>query len=210
MKIVLFGASGKTGQVLLKKALQEGHEVVAYVRRSASIAISHPSLTIVEGQLHETQKIQEIMRGVDACISTLGGASLTKRSPQIVDGIQQIIQTMEKERVPRFLYLSSFGASESKKYMPQPIRFLICDCILRVPLSDHNINEKRIFESSLEWTIFRPGGLSNGPETNKIKHGSEAFTLKGNPSISRENVARFMLQQLSDTSYVRKSVWMFE
>lgn len=209
MKIVLFGASGKTGQVLLQQALEAGHEVLAYVRRKSSISMQHPNLTIVEGQLDDTAKLEATIRGADACISSLGGGSLTKRSPQIVAGIQNIIHLMEKLHVSRFLYLSSFGASESKKYMPQPIRFFITDLVLRVPLADHNENEKRLFESNLQWTIFRPGGLTDGPLVSSIKHGNQAFTLKGNPSISRANVAQFMLQHLTDTTYLRKGVWMF-
>ena len=80
---------------------------------------------------------------------------------------------MEEEKVKRFIYLSSFGAGDSRKYMPQPIRFIIADVMLRVPLADHNTNESRITKSQLKWTIIRPGGLTNGAKTDNLKHGSE-------------------------------------
>jgi len=117
---------------------------------------------------------------------------------------------MEQEVVPRFIYLSSFGAGDSLYFMPQPVRFLIAGVMLRVPLADHNINEQRIKNSKLHWTVVRPGGLSNGPKTENLKHGSEKIIMKGNNGISRANVAAFMLQQLIDSEYVNKSIWVFE
>jgi len=94
--------------------------------------------------------------------------------------------------------------------MPQPIRFFIADLMLRVALADHNVNENRITQSQLEWTIIRPGGLTDGAKSDNLKHGSENTKLKGNISISRSNVATFILNQLTNSKYVNKSVWIYE
>jgi hypothetical protein len=64
--------------------------------------------------------------------------------------------------------------------------------------------------SKLKWTIVRPGGLTDGPLTGNLVHGSEKMKLKGNPSISRENVASFMIRQLPESVNVKKSVWIYE
>jgi len=100
---------------------------------------------------------------------------------------------MEQENVTRFIYMSSIGAGNSKNYMPQPLRFLLADVLLRVPLADHNINEQRITGSKLRWTIVRPGGLTNKGITANLKYGSENTLLKGSTKISRANVAAFIL-----------------
>lgn len=210
MKIVIFGANGKTGYLLLEQALANGHEVTAYIRTSGSIQLDHPNLKIVVGNLSEKLKINDAITGAYACISALGGSSLTHHSPEIMNGIDNIVSSMEQTGVQRFIYLSSFGAGESLYYMPQPIRFFIAGVFLRVPLADHNTNERRIAKSKLLWTVVRPGSLSDGPKTGNLKHGNEKFTMKGNASISRANVASFMLQQLTDNKYVNKSVWLFE
>ena len=210
MKILVFGASGKTGSLLVTEALALGFEVIAYVRRKESITEEHPNLKIIEGQLNDKEKLKYAISGSDACISTLGGSSLTKHNIQIIQGIDNIVTLMEEEKVKRLIYLSSIGAGNSRFYMPQPIRFLIADIMLRVPLADHNANESRISQSKLDWTVIRPGGLTNGPKTSNLKHGFESMKMKGNGNISRSNVAAFMLEQLNQENYLQKSVWLHE
>jgi putative NADH-flavin reductase len=210
MRIVIFGANGKTGTLIVNNALESGHQVTAYVRRENSLAIEHPNLKIVTGSLNDPEKLNAAITGADACISALGGSSLTKHAPEIIAGIDRIVTIMEQEHVNRFIYLSSIGVGESRYYLPQPIRFFIADVMLRVPFADHNINEQRMMKSKLQWTSVRPGGLTDGPLTRDLKHGSEKTILKGSPKISRANVAAFMLKQLADKTYIDKGVWLYE
>jgi putative NADH-flavin reductase len=210
MKIAVFGASGKTGSLVVEQALAAGHEVIAYVRTPGSIKSEHPNLKVVVGNLNEKDNLKKAIAGADACISTLGSGSLTKHNLAITEGIDNIINIMEEEGVPRIIYMSSFGAGESRYYMPQPARFLVLDVMLRIPVADHNTNEQRIAKSKLQWTVVRPGGLTNGAKTGNLKHGSEKTKLKGSASISRSNVAAFFLDQLTSSEYVNKSVWLHE
>ncbi len=210
MKIAVFGASGKTGVLLVSQALEQGFEVNAYVRRENALALQHPNLKIILGSLTDEAKIKEALRGVQACISTLGGNSLTKPATEFTMGIKQIIQIAVEEKVNQFIYLSSIGAGESRFYMAQPIRFFVAGLFLKVPLADHTQNEDIIRSSSLNWTIIRPGGLTDGFKSNLLSHGSEKIKLKGNPQISRASVASFMLQQVNKDAYSRKAVWLFE
>jgi len=210
MKIVVFGANGKTGSLFVEQALSSGHKVIAFVRRLDSIAIENPNLKIVVGTLNEKDKLRGVIVGSDAVVSTLGGGSLTKHNPEVVEGIETIVNLMEETLVPRLLYMSSIGAGESRFYMPQPIRFLIVNVMLRIPLADHNSNEKRIAASNLKWTVVRPGGLTDGPKTGNLKHGSDKTRLAGNSGISRANVAAFMLHEIVENAYVKKCVWLHE
>jgi len=210
MKIVVFGASGKTGSLLVEDVLKAGFEVVAYVRKKESIKSVHSNLRIVEGQLNDSEKLKSAISGSDVCISTLGGNSLTKHSSEIIQGIENIVRIMEAEGIKRLIYLSSFGTGDSRFYMPQPARFLILDILLRIPIADHNTNENRIMKSKLQWTIIQPGSLTDGAKTENIKHGSDKTKLKGSAKISRQNVASFILMQLTDNNYINKSVWLQE
>lgn len=167
MKIVILGASGKTGTLLLDQILAKGHQVTAYVRRSGSILQHHQNLKVITGNLDDKIRLKEVIKGAVACFSTLGGTSLTKHSKEIIAGIDLIVSLMEQEGVKRFIYLSSFGAGESRYFMGPVIRFFLADILLRVPLADHNINEQRIMKSKLQWIIVRPGGLTNGPKQER-------------------------------------------
>jgi len=209
MKIVVFGASGKTGTLITEQALAKGHQVTAYVRRSGALVQQHPNLKVVAGSLNDTGKLKEAISGADACVSALGGDSLIKHSPEITSGIHVIVSLMEQEGVKRLVYLSSMGAGESRKIMRPLIRFFIADIMLRVPLADHTANEKRIAKSKLQWTLVRPAGLTNGPKTGRLKHGKSIAVLKGNPQISRANVASFIIEQLTDKTYINTGVWIY-
>jgi putative NADH-flavin reductase len=147
--------------------------VTAYIRRAGTLVLQHPNLKIIVGNLNESIKIREAITGSDVVISALGGRSLTRHSTEIITGIDQIISQLEQEGVKRFIYLSSLGAGDSLYLMSILIRFFIADIMLRIPLADHTINEQRIAKSKLQWTIVRPAGLTNGPKTGRLKHGTE-------------------------------------
>jgi putative NADH-flavin reductase len=210
MKITVFGASGKTGLEVVKKALSQGFWVSAYVRRENALALQDPNLDIIVGNLDEKEKISELIKGSEACISTLGGSSLKKPAPEVRNGIALILDIMKEQKVARFIYLSSLGAGESRYYMGRIARFLVADLFLKVPIADHNINEDQIKNSDLDWTILRPGGLSNEAEGGEIKSGSSKIIFKGNPKISRANVAAFIIDELKESRYSKQAVWLYE
>jgi len=210
MKIVIFGANGKTGSLLTEQALELGHHVIAYVRKADSVSYNHPNLKVIVGDLNDKQKLKTAITGADACISALGGSSLTHRSPEIIAGIIDIITTMEQAKVHRFIYLSSIGAGESRFLMSKMARFFIVNLFLRVPLADHNANEERIAGSNLQWTVIRPGRLNDEPKTDEINHGTDIIPMGGNRSISRANVAAFILNQLGNERSFDKYIWLYE
>ena len=203
MKVVIFGANGKTGKLLVEQALAKGYQVIAYVRRPESILNDHPKLKIVVGNLNEPLKMMDAITGSDACISALGGESLTKHSFETINGIKNIISIMEIAQVNRFIYLSSLGTGESRYLIPQPLRFILINIFLRIPFADHNTNESNIIKSKLQWTLVRPGSLTDGLLTESIKSGTDTTKMKGNSGISRANVAFFMIQQLTDPSNIK-------
>ena len=102
MKLVIFGAGGKTGTLVTQQALDAGYEVVAYVRRPDSVTLEHENLKVVVGELSDRAKIKAVVAGADACVSTLGGKSLTKRATEFTQGIRHIVDAMEAEEVKRF------------------------------------------------------------------------------------------------------------
>lgn len=210
MKIVIFGANGKVGSLIVEQALAQGHKVVAYIRTPGNVFKDHPNLKVVVGKLNEKLKMTDAVAGANACISALGGKSLIRRAPEVVTGIDNIIDVLEKQRVRRFIYLSSIGAGESR-FMLSPLgRFFIVNLLLRVPLADHNANEGRIARSNLHWTIVRPTSLTDGKLSENLKHGITKTRLPKNPVISRASLAAFMLKQAADETYIHKCVWVHE
>jgi len=210
MKLTIFGATGRTGQLLVKQALDAGYELTLYVRNAKAFYIADAKITVVQGDLRNTKKLTEAIAGADACISVLGGNSLTKHAEELCNGIENIVSVMELYGVKRFIYLSSLGAGQSKQLMPAFARFLIADLLLRIPLQDHTRNQQVIAKSKLQWTIVQPGGLTDNALTGSYKFGSESIPIKGSPSISRANVAHFILAEVAQNKHIGKEVWMYE
>jgi len=209
MKIVVFGASGKTGALIVEQALDAGHIVVAYIRTAGTLKLQHANLKICIGNLNEYLRMRDALQGADVVISALGGQSLTQHAFEFIEGINLILHAMEQLKIERFIYLSSIGAGESRKFMCPISRIFVADLILRIPLADHSINEKRISRSPLKWTLIRPGGLTEGPISKNINFGNEKASLPCNLTISRSSVASFILQQITNTKYINKAVWLY-
>jgi putative NADH-flavin reductase len=210
MKLTIFGATGRTGQLLVKQALEAGHELTLYVRNPNAITLVDINLKVVRGDLSNKVQLTEIIAGADACISVLGGNSLTKHATELCNGIENIVSVMETCGVKRFIYLSSLGAGESKHLMPAFARFLIVILLLRIPLQDHTRNQQVIAQSKLQWTILQPGGLTDNVLTGVYKSGSGMVPIKGNPAISRANVAHFILAEAVQNKFIGNEVWLYE
>jgi len=112
---------------------------------------------------------------------------------------------MEEKQVKRFICQTSLGFADSKEVLPWHMKYLIVPFILKNAFKDHELQESVIEKSSLDWTIVRPGNMTNGKLTKDYKHGfdpSEKIKLK----VSRSDVAHFMLDQVNDKQYVHRKV----
>ncbi|HEY6284905.1 MAG TPA: NAD(P)H-binding protein, partial [Ktedonobacteraceae bacterium] len=72
MKIVIFGAAGATGRIVVERALAQGHEVTAFDRHTAPLTIQHPKLTLIQGDIFNSSQVEAAIVGQDAVISVLG------------------------------------------------------------------------------------------------------------------------------------------
>jgi putative NADH-flavin reductase len=201
MNLLIFGATGETGRELVKQALAQGNTVTAFVRDSGKLDMQHPNLKIVEGNITDTTTVERIVQGQDAVFSTLGSRSL-KKNPALVKGIYTIVRAMEEQSVQRFIYQSSLGVGNSQEHLNFLVRYIVIPLVLRNAIADHEDKEQIVRQSSLDWVIIRPAGLTNGPHTGEYRHGE---SMQYGAKISRADVADFMLKQATDTTYLHKT-----
>ena len=71
MNITIFGGTGKTGLILIEKALKERYSVTAFARNQSKITIQHNNLKIIKGELTDLPKIEEAIQTADTVISLL-------------------------------------------------------------------------------------------------------------------------------------------
>jgi putative NADH-flavin reductase len=201
MNLLVFGATGGTGRELIKQALEQGHVVTAFVRNPDKLDIQHSNLKIAKGDVTDGAAVEQAVNGQDAVFSSLGSSSL-KKNPGLVDGVRSIVQAMEKHGVRRFVYQSSLGVGESRKQVSFLVRSIVIPLVLRNAIADHTDKEQAIKQSSLDWVIVRPAGLTDGPHTGNYRHGE---SIQFGAKISRADVADFMLKQASDNAYLHKT-----
>jgi putative NADH-flavin reductase len=202
MKLLVFGATGGTGRQCVDQALAQGHQVTAFVRQSAALAVQHPDLTIIQGDITDQDAVQRAIPGHDVVISALG----TRGGPAVLpEGTRNILEAMASHGVRRSLWVSSFGAGDSLQQMGWLSQTLIVKGLLRQAIQEKNAQEQIILASGGDWIIARPGGLTDGPLTGAYRVTGPGDKV-GRPSISRADVADFMLKNLTDDRYVRKAV----
>jgi putative NADH-flavin reductase len=203
MKILVFGASGATGNNLVSQGVGKGYRITAFVRDSSKLKIKDKNLSVFMGDVSNAQQVADAIRDQDAVISALGAATPFKRDFTLIKGIENIVGAMTKFNVRRFVYQSYLGVKEHRR----DVGFLtdrVISVILKNPIKDHEVKEKIITSSTLQWTIVRCSMLTNGTYTGSYVHGERIDSASPLPSISRADVAAFMLEQLHDTKYINK------
>jgi len=203
-RIVIFGATGGTGQELVKQALSEGHLVTAFAKTPKKLQISHPNLSIVRGNVLNDGDVFNALDRQDVVFCNLG-IPASEKSTLRAEGTSNIVKAMEAKGIKRFICQASLGYGDSKAVLPWHMKYLIVPFILKNAFHDHALQEAVIENSTLDWTIVRPGNLTNGKKTERYKHGfvpTEKIKLK----VSRADVAHFMLRQASEPSYLHKKV----
>jgi len=209
MKITVFGATGQIGKLLVKQALDEGYQVVAYVRNTAKLAnLKNPQLTIVKGTLNDTKHIEKAITGSYAVFSMLGPTEWRKvGNMPITRGTQNIVNAMKKQSVKRLI---AIGTPSS---IPDPVndKFSLTMGVMRFFVRYTMANAFKEFggigdviqKSGLDWTIVRFLQPTDDPKKGNVKHGFVGRTKIG-MSITRADIANFALKQVTDRTYINK------
>lgn len=203
MNVLIFGATGATGRCLVEQALVFGHNVTAFARNPSAIAEGHDRLSVVRGDVLEPASIEAAMVGQDAVLCALGVKSRSATTV-LSTGMKNIIAIMEKSGTRRIVCESSLGVGDSKDQTDFVFGKIIIPLILKGVFEDKERQERELRQSNLDWVIVRPARLTNGSQ----KGGYRVVTDKAKVGIqiSRADVAAFMLEQLTNEQYLKKTV----
>lgn len=198
MKITVFGASGKTGLLIIFQALNQGHQVTAFARQASRVTIQHKNLRIIEGDILDPVKVREAVEGQDAVLCALG---ITKNKPHttLSEGTRNILQVMESCGVKRFICMSSAGilGNDGGFLFGRIIKPLFLRHVF-----DDKIRQMEVIQgSNAEWVILRPVGLTDSPKTGSYKVNEGLPTSR---TVPRADVADFMIKLVTSKQYDRK------
>jgi putative NADH-flavin reductase len=202
MNLLVFGASGQTGQEVVREALARGHAVTAFVRDPTKLGDAAAKVRVIRGDVADEATVALAMPRHDAVVSTLGVGKPLQHDPDVIAGIRHILTAMQDAGVRRLVYQSFIGVRESRAAVGFVLRF-IAPLPLRHEIADHETKEALIRASTIDWTIVRPPRLSSGPRS-QYRVGEDIRTLAPVPTLSRSDVAHFIVGELENPRYVHR------
>jgi putative NADH-flavin reductase len=205
MNILVLGATGGTGREVVSQALAAGHNVTALVRDLRRVTMVSDRLQVVQGDVtSEGPTLSDVVLGQDAVICALGRGRSFEPSSLIARSVPLIVEAMQRHGVSRLVHTSAFGIGDTYHDLPVLPRVFVRTLLRRI-YRDKTVGEQALHVCNLEWTVVYPAGLTDKPRSGRYRTG-EHLPLRGFPTISRADVAEFLLSQLTDRTYIRKGV----
>ncbi len=200
MKIIVFGATGKTGQHVLRAALADDHEVTAFGRSVDRLDIDDPALKTHKGDVFDADAVTGAVAGHDAAIVCLGSTGLRDKTT-LSAGTKSVIDALVAHDIERLVVMSAAGVGDSWQQIPRTSRLLF-RTMLRNVFNDHQTQEAIVEQSPLDWTIVRAAVLKDDPATGHYTATNTGPITR----INRADTAAALVDQLDDPSYSRSSI----
>jgi len=212
MKILILGATGRTGRLIVEEALKQGYDLNVLVRDKNKASFSSKSIKVYQGTPTRRADLAAAMQGCDLIISALGivrasdapWSKLITAKNFISESIKNVIAEADQQNVKRLITVSAWGVGETKKEIPFWLRWLINYTNLGPVYEEHEKEEKLLANSDLNWTAVRPVALNDSEKTKTLKVSFNNFP-KPSLQISRQSVAKFIVDIAKSDKYDMKS-----
>ena len=206
-KIAIIGSSGRTGSLLTEQALKRNIMPICLVREGSADKLPDGA-SIVKGTPLNYKNVKAAVTDCEAVLCALNiarksdfpWAPLVSPPNLLHDGMKNIVQVMKETGVSRVITVSAWGVGDSYKEVNWMFRFLINKTKVGIAYAGHEEQERLLKDSGLNWTSVRPVGLTNSGISDKLlvsRNGNQKLKM----SISRADVAKFMLDILEDENF---------
>ncbi|WBL16750.1 NAD(P)-dependent oxidoreductase [Sutcliffiella sp. NC1] len=202
MNILVLGATGRVGSLIVTYALQDNHRVTVIVRTPEKIQINNDNLTIIQGNVLNKDDIVRVMHGIDVVISALN----TDGNDTLSESMPLIIEAMENESIKRMITVGTAGILQSRT-TPNTLRYLSSESkrkSTRAAEEHHKVYDI-LKESTLDWTIVCPTYLPNGEKIGKYRVERNYLPENG-AEISEPDTAEFTYNQIESSDYIKSRV----
>ena len=204
-KVLIIGASRGIGLETVRAALRAGHRVHALARSATSMPIQDTNLVKVSGDALDRDTIRDALQDVDVVIQTLG----VNFAPKLIfegttlfsDSTRILVDAMKVAGVKRLIAVTGLGAGDSRGHGGFIYDAVVFPLLLKRVYDDKDVQEWIIRSSGLDWTIVRPGLLKNRTATGRYRVLTASKDWQFG-TISRSEVADFLVQQINDRNLV--------
>lgn len=204
-RILIAGASGRTGVLLTRLALERGFTVTALIRAGDSMAIEDPGLRVVTGDVLQPETLPAALTGVDVVISLL--APRPRRNGRVyIEGTRNLADAAVAAGVRRLIAVSAEGAGVEGSLLPLGYRL-----VRRIPVVARlypdiaRMEHELAARTDIAWTVVRPAILTNGAATGRYRM-VEGPVVPGGLRLSRADLAACLLRIALDDTCVRATI----
>ena len=203
-KILVLGATGGTGQLIIRQALAKGYDVTALVR-SPEKGAGLTGVKLAIGDARDEAALRQAIRGQDAVVSALGTPpSPFKEVTLLSTATRAVVNAMQAEGVSRLVAITGIGAGDSAGHGGFAFDHLILPLLLRHVYADKNRQEAIIRQSGLDWTLVRPAVLNDKPGKGAPRALEDLSQFHGG-TIARADVAAFIVDELESGKWLKRS-----
>lgn len=192
-KIAIIGASRGCGLETLKDALTRGWSVSGVARNPEQAGIKDARLAWYKGDARNELLLEQALKGCEAVAVTLAAPVGRERVTLFSDAITNIITVMNRQGVKRLVFLSGIGAGDSRGSGGFLYENILYPFVLARNYEDKNRAEALIMKSHKDWTILRPGLLTNRKRKGQVRVLVKPSEYR-NGSISRADVGQYICE----------------
>jgi putative NADH-flavin reductase len=203
MRLFILGATGGIGRELVDQALERRHRVTAFVRSPQKLGSPREGLTVIPGNLLDADAVAAALAGHDIVLSAMGPPG-PGRTTITSDSARTTVAAMKSTGVRRLLIVGAAVLFDDAGFLARVLR----KTLLRNVANDSAEMERIVKSSQLDWTIVRPPRLTNGPRTKRYGVAEDHLPpgAGGAATVSRADVAHFMLDEIELPTHVRRVV----
>lgn len=205
--IALFGATGKTGKILLRKLTEKGYLVRVLVRNPAKLKITDSLVSVIQGNVLDETAVFKCLEKSDIIINVIGHVKGSPANLQTI-AVQNILKGMRKLGLTRLIDLTGSGVKEDgdhPKWFDRLVVFVMRNLLgkaVRNRLTDGENHVELISKSNLEWTVVRAPVLLPGKAKGRTSIGMVGH-IPGY-SLTYEDLTDQIINILEDKSFVRQ------
>jgi uncharacterized protein YbjT (DUF2867 family) len=204
MNVLVLGASGKTGGLVVRRALARNHEVTVLVRDAARFKQEgEEEVRVVVGDATNAGDVRRALQGQAAVIDAIGGSTPYKPTRLETTAVHNVIGAMREQGARRLICVSAMGIGDSRSQAPFWYKYLLMPTFLRGSTSDKTAMEQEVSESGLDYVIARPPILTDASPVGSVKVLTGSMT---GHSITRADLANFLVEQLSTDAHLCRAV----
>lgn len=199
-KVIVFGAAGRTGLMVVKNALAAGYKVTAFIVEH-SYKIAHPNLTVIQGDALNAQSVHKAMMGHDIVISTVGTREIEGDAVNLMsEAMKCFIAAMEDLGIKRVLAVGGLGVLQLNETM-QIIEKPDYPAMYKNVGEGHNKVYKVLKPTNLDWTFVCCPDIIDGEKTGKYTTKKD-YPAEGLYQIFTGDLADFLVNEMIENKYL--------